>query len=345
VNEAVSLRSAAFAAVLVLGWSSAAASEPALPAPAPPIPIKIVAQRVDHFDSRDSAQRRFGAMEFVGGLVLKSSYEEFGGLSGLRLFPDGASFIAISDKGHWLRGRMVYENGRPAGVSNAEMAPALGPDGKPLWMRGWYDTESIAEDGGTLYVGIERVHRIVKFDYAKAGLLARGEPIAMPLGTEKLPANKSLEALAFIPRDRPGGGTLVAISERGLDAQGNLKAWLIGGATPGAFSVKRTGDFDVSDAAIIPGGDLVLLERRFSWLRGLAFRLRRIALADLKPGAVVDGPVLLFADLAYEIDNMEGLGIHRDAGGEIIFTLISDDNFSILQRTLLLQFKLVEGRP
>ncbi len=310
--------------------------------PAPPIPIQVTAQPISYFDSRDQAQRRFGAMEFIGGLTLKSTYELFGGLSAMRVFADGASFISVSDKGHWLRGRIAYQAGKPVGITDAEMAPVLGSDGRPLWLRGWYDTESIADDGDTLYVGIERVHRIVRFDYGRSGLLARGEPIPMPAGTSTLPSNKSLEALAVIPRDRPGGGTLIAISERGLDAAGNLKAWLIGGPAPGAFSVRRTDEFDVSDAAIIPGGDLVILERRFSWLRGLAFRLRRIALADLKPGAVVDGPMLLFADLAYQIDNMEGLGIHRNSDGDIIFTMISDDNYSILQRTLLLQFKLVE---
>ena len=33
--------------------------------------------------------------------------------------------------------------------------------------------------------------------------------------------------------------------------------------------------------------------------------------------------------------------MHRDASGETILTLMSDDNFSLLQRTLLLQFALV----
>ena len=47
-------------------------------------------------------------------------------------------------------------------------------------------------------------------------------------------------------------------------------------------------------------------------------------------------------DLGYEIDNMEGLSVHRAAGGEIVLTLVSDDNFSVVQRTLLLQFTLAE---
>jgi hypothetical protein len=46
--------------------------------------------------------------------------------------------------------------------------------------------------------------------------------------------------------------------------------------------------------------------------------------------------------MRYQIDNMEGLSIHVDSAGDTVLTLISDDNFSILQRTVLLQFKLVD---
>jgi len=231
---------------------------------------------------------------------------------------------------------------RPSGIADAEMAPILGADGRPLAARGWYDTESIAEDGGTLYVGIERVHQIVRFNYGKEGLLARGRPIALPPGLRSLPANKGIEALVFVPKGLPLAGTLIAISERGLDKAGNISAFLIGGASPGHFAVRRSSNYDITDAALLPGGDVVLLERRFSWSSGLAVRMRRIALGEIKPGAVVDGPVLFDVDLGYEIDNMEGLSVHRSAGGEVVLTLISDDNFSALQRTLLLQFALAE---
>jgi len=136
---------------------------------------------------------------------------------------------------------------------------------------------------------------------------------------------------------------LIAFSERGLDADGNLKAFLIGGPTPGEFAVKRRDDFDISDCTVLPSGDVLLLERRFSLFRGgIAMRLRRIALADIKPGALVDGPILLYADMGYQIDNMEGLSTHRTAAGDLILTMVSDDNFSFLQRTILLQFKLIE---
>jgi hypothetical protein len=108
----------------------------------------------------------------------------------------------------------------------------------------------------------------------------------------------------------------------------------------GVFSLRRTDDFDVSDCAATPDGNLLVLERRFSWTRGLAVRIRSIAFAAIKPGALVDGPELIFADMGAEIDNMEGLSVHRDASGALVLTLISDDNFLPFQRTLLLQFTL-----
>ena len=39
---------------------------------------------------------------------------------------------------------------------------------------------------------------------------------------------------------------------------------------------------------------------------------------------------------------MEGIDAHLTPEGDTVLTLVSDDNFSMLQRTLLLQFKLVE---
>lgn len=304
--------------------------------------IELRAEPITAFEIRDPSRRQFGLLEFRGGLVLRSSDRNFGGLSAIRVAADGAHFISLNDKGWWFRGRIVYQGTHPIGIADAEMAPILGADGRPLASRGWYDTESIAEDGGTLYVGIERVHQIVRFNYGKEGLAARGRPIAAPSGLRALPANRGLEAMVFVPKGLPMAGTLIAISERGLSAAGDIDAVLIGGPNPGSFAVKRNASFDVTDAALLPGGDVLLLERRFSWTSGLAVRLRRIALGAIKPNALVDGPVLFEADLGYEIDNMEGLSVHRLPGGEIVLTLVSDDNFSLLQRTLLLQFTLAE---
>jgi len=312
------------------------------PAVAPPARIEIKAKLIENFEPRDPARKRFGALEFRGGLELSSPHREFGGLSAIRVAAAGANFIALTDKAQWVRGRIVYRGSTPAAIADAEIAPMLGPDGRTLAARGWYDTEALADDDGTLYVGIERVHQVVRFDYAKNGLLARAQVVPRPAGFAKLPSNRGIECLAAAPKQSPLAGTLIAVSERGLDDAGNIKGFLIGGKTPGEFTVKRIGEFDIVDCAVLPDGGFLILERFFSWRQGVATRLRRLPLAAIAPGAVLDGPVLMEADLGYEIDNMEGLSVHRAANGDVVLTLVSDDNFSIIQRTILLQFTLVD---
>ena len=321
----------ALLAIAVLALVPASAQAPREPETVQRIAIR--SQAIETFDPREPARKRFGALEFRGGLVLESPHRDFGGLSGLRMEPDGQHFIAVSDRGRWVRGRIAYRNGVPIAVEDAEMAPILGQDGRPLRSRGWYDTESLAGDGSTLYVGIERVHRIVRFDYAKDGLRARGRPIPVPPGIRLWPSNQSLECLALAPQP----GSLIAISERALDSDGNITGFLIGKGG-GSFSLRRSDEFDVSDCATAPNGRLLVLERRFSWLSGIAMRIRSVPLAALKPGAVVDGKELIVADMGHQIDNMEGLSVHRTADGATVLTLVSDDNLSPLQRTVLLQF-------
>ncbi len=326
-------------AILLLSVVTAAAQAPR--APAAPQRIEIRAQAIEAFDPRETGQTQFGALRFRGGLVLTSTHREFGGVSAIRMNADGARFVALTDKGYWLRARIVMRDSAPIAIADAEIAPMLGPDGRHVGTRrGWYDTEALADDGGTFYVGIERAHEILRFDYGKDGVRARGQPIPVPPAVKALPHNRGIECLVMPPKGQPLAGTLIAISERGLDPAGNILGFLIG-PQAGSFTVKRTDEFDVSDCALTPRGDLLLLERRFSWTRGLAIRIRRVPLARVAPRAVLDGPEVIFADMGYQIDNFEGLAVHRSADGATVLTLISDDNFSALQRTVLLQFTLV----
>jgi hypothetical protein len=313
-----------------------------LVAPITPSSIEVHARPVPSFHLRDRSHTTFGKLRYRSGLVLTSSWRGFGGLSALRLDSSGERFVAISDKSAWFTGRIVYRGGEMTGLADVQTAAMLGGDGKPLAQRNWFDTESLARDGDTLFVGIERVNQIVRFNFAKGGLSAPGEPIALPPALRRLPYNKGLEALALVPRGQPQAGALIALSERGLDANGNIIGALIGGTRPGPLTVRRTEKFDISDAAMLPSGDLLLLERKFSWLDGIGVRIRRIKAASIAPGAMLDGDVIFAADLGEEIDNFEGLDVHLSAEGETVLTLLSDDNFSLLQRTLLLQFTLLD---
>ena len=218
----------------------------------------------------------------------------------------------------------------------------LGPDGRPITARGWFDSESIALDGALVYVGLERVNQVLRFDFSKGFTRAPGEVVPLPPAARKLSYNKGLEALVVVPKGQPLSGTLIAISERGLDPQGNIIAFLVGGPSPGQFAIRRTNHFDISDAVLLPSGDLLILERKFSWVGGVGIRIRSIPLKSIAPDALVDGASIFDADLGQEIDNLEGIDAHVTAEGDTVLTMVSDDNFSLLQRTLLLQFTLVD---
>ena len=341
------------------GFSTLAVSRLAQAQPAPklvqpehavtePVGIEVNARPIPNFEPRDRARTRFGQLVYRSGLVLTSSHRGFGGLSGLRFLDDkGERFLALSDQGTWFTGSIRYTSGKMIGLDDVEAAPMLNAEGRPITeKRLWYDTESLARDGSTVYVGLERVNQIMRFDFSKGGTRARGEVVPTPPALRKLPYNKGLEALVFVARGKdtsmPLAGTLIAMSEGGFDADGNLIGFLIGGPSPGQFSIKRTDKQFISDAVLLRSGELLILERKFSWFTGINIRIRSIPLKTIAPGAVVDGPVLFEADLGHEVDNMEGIDAHVTADGETVLTMVSDDNFSLLQRTLLLQFTLVE---
>src|SRR6202021_3251528 len=102
------------------------------------------------------------------------------------------------------------------GLDDVETAPMLGADGRPITARGWFDSESIALDGSFVYIGLERVNKVLRFDFSKGFTRARGEVVPLPTAASKLPNNKGLEALVFFPKGQPLARPLSAISERAL---------------------------------------------------------------------------------------------------------------------------------
>ena len=92
----------------------------------------------------------------------------------------------------------------------------------------------------------------------------------------------------------------------------------------------------------MPDGDLLVIERSFNLIDGVAIRLQRIAAADIRPGTTLNGTTLAVLRRPVTLDNMEGIAARRGENGETLLYLISDDNFRQLQRTLLLVFALEE---
>ena len=152
--------------------------------------------------------------------------------------------------------------------------------------------------------------------------------------------NQGIEALAVLQAG-PLRGSVVAFAERFTRGSGYHTGWIWIRGEPHRIQLQDIDGFNITDAAGLPDGGLLVLERYFRWTEGVKMRIRRLAPGEIVPGARLTGRTLLQADSSYEIDNMEGLAVHQGARGETVVSLISDDNFFSLQRTVLLQFALV----
>ncbi|MCZ6907608.1 MAG: esterase-like activity of phytase family protein, partial [Deltaproteobacteria bacterium] len=95
-----------------------------------------------------------------------------------------------------------------------------------------------------------------------------------------------------------------------------------------------------TDLATLASGDVLLLERRYSLISGVTVRIRLLSRGNLKAGARLEGKEIALLGPPLEVDNFEGLAVREDPKGGSCLYIISDDNYSILQRTLLLQFYL-----
>jgi hypothetical protein len=309
-------------------------------------PITLDATVIERF-LPTSDTTRFGQLEFRGGLQLWSLVDrQFSSLSGLDFAEDGTLY-AVTDKGWWFAAHPVMENGRLVGIEAPAMAPILNSAGEALAGKRWGDAEGLrfVERNGvpTALVVFERVNGVRAFagpDY----VLSPSVDVPVPAAVRGMTGRDGVEAIAIAPKDGPLGGAMVLVAEVLRDDKGDIRAWIVGGPRAGEFSIHRSDLYNVTDAAFLPDGDMLILERRIGLPFGISARIRRIAVDDIVAGGTVDGAIIFEAPLGYQIDNMEGMALSTGPDGETLITLVSDNNENPIQRTLLLTFALLEER-
>lgn len=276
-------------------------------------------------------------MHPLGGLEFDTAQLGFGGLSGLHI-ADDLTLSAIADVGRWLTARLVLgPDLRPLGVVALRSGHLRDGAGAPL-PRGFAgDAESLARlPNGEWLVGFERWHRIRRYPT----LDSPGRYVEAPPELRDAPGNGGLESLAVL-----ADGTWLMIAEGWAAAEHNpaRRLWL---GPPGgpwrrlAYAAERP--MDPCDAAPLPDGGALVLERSFSFLGGFRGRLTRLTarqLREARDGQVLEGEEWLRLEPPLPTDNYEGVTLFRHQGRTLL-ALISDDNQTMLQRTLLLLFEL-----
>lgn len=304
----------------------------------PPLETQAVA-----LDSSSPRRTALGKLEYRGGLALAMDDDAFGGWSGLWVSEDGRRLLAVGDQGRWLTARLDYDaDGRLAEAADARLGPLRDEAGQPLLDKAVADAEALAVAGDTALVAFERQNRIWR--YPLAGLPGEGvaSALASPLAVAATAGNRGIESLAALP-----GGRLLALAE-GLAAAEFLphaatRGWLWDGSAWAELGYGAQPPFRPSDAAALPNGDLLVVERTASLVQGVRIRLMRVKADAIRPGALLAGEELAVLAAPLTVDNIEGVAIRPQPDGSALIYLLSDDNFSALQKTLLLLFRLPPG--
>jgi hypothetical protein len=201
-------------------------------------------------------------------------------------------------------------------VGRAEVGPL--PEGPGAGLRkADRDVESLWADAGSVWLGFERSNAVWRFDRRSWHSLSQAAPPAMA----GWPKNRGPEG--------QGGEVLLFAGDPSVP-----------GTAAARLSYVPAPRYRTTDAALLPDGRALLLNRRWTLLQGFTSKLSLVPLGGLRPGAVLRGAEL--ADLRPPLasDNFEGLSVTRE-GGRTIVWITSDDNYVPLQRTLLLKFALV----
>lgn len=269
-----------------------------------------------------------GGMRLLGVWRLESSNRHFHGYSGLAILDDG-TLLAASDRGR----KLLLSPPGTRGV-RATMSPFAGAGTAD---KGDSDIEALARDPttGRLWIAYEGTNAI-----ARHGRDFSGEARVAPPAMRDWPSNAGPETMA-----RLADGRFIALSEGDPSyfaegAPGLLfPADPVEGSSPVGFRFQPPEGFSPVDMAQLPDGRAIILMRRVHW--GLPPRFSgKLAIAD--PDTIAEGEPWgwqLIADLdpPLPLDNYEGMAVQPVAGGEVVLWLISDDNGSRFQRTLLLK--------
>ena len=290
-------------------------------------------------DPRRPGEARIGEVVFMAGYSLELGARSFGGLSGLAVAEDGSRMVAVTDHGHWVAAPLGHDaSGRLTGIGAISMQPLIGVGGEAIdtiLEPRERDAESLALlPDGRAVVTFERRHRIWVYDAP----LSAHAPLELdaPETVARLPENAGLETVVALP-----DGRLLVLAEAPIGPGTTIDAWILDeeGRWRSFAYLMRDG-YDATDAAALPDGRIVVLERWFAPPASLRIRLRLLTLDMVREGALVDGRRIAEFTQALLIDNFEGLAARAGPNGEVLLYMVSDDNFNDLQATYLYQLRL-----
>lgn len=273
-----------------------------------------------------------GELQLTGAWELTSPHGRFGGFSALAAMP-GGRLIAGTDRGFLLD--LDLSDGTPRAVPGSYRFVGISGRGRKEVV----DLESLTRDPatGTLWGGFEFDNLVLRWTTDGTRTITAPPEIA------DWDLNSGAEAMV-----RLADGRFLLIEEGDHEGiEGQHQAFLYPGepaegGSPLVSHFAAPGGYDPVDVTELPDGRLLILLRRVRYFIPARFDTA-IMIADpkaIRPGAVWRGRMIQRLEGGIFADNFEGIAYVPSAAdpakGNI--WLISDNNFSVFQRSLLLRF-------
>jgi hypothetical protein len=276
--------------------------------------------------------QRVGALTFLNAWELGSGNFNFGGLSALVALNDGR-FIGLSDAGSMIGFGLTQD----AKADRPFIAALPGAFGRNVSFKD-RDTEGMTYDPqtGRIWVSYESNPAIRRFPSS----MARVDGVARPAIIRKWQGNSGGEAFV-----RLTDGRFLLFSEEQELPDGSMDAIAFSGdpvepaTTAFRFSYRPPAGYLATDATALPDGRVLLLNRRIAFPDGFSAKLTVLDPAEIEQGVPIKGRTIATLKAPLLVDNMEGITLTRE-GKKIIVWMISDNNFNIFQRTVLMKFTL-----
>lgn len=251
---------------------------------------------------------------------------DFGGLSAIEITRNGSEAIVLSDRGALFVVRLARSNGQVTVVDVAGQSTLTDGTGQPM-PQARSDAEGLAIlPDGRIAISFEN-----RGDIGVHAPNGREAALFSPVpSAENLPVNGGFEGLAAdalgrlytLPEDMPGTGPIPLFRH----AAGT---WTQFATIPRDGRWRPVG-LDVDDQ-----GRLYVLERRFSFL-SFGTRLTRYA---LQTNGLGPGQLVLQTPMGQH-GNLEGVSIWRNGQGQLVASMVSDDNFQSILETTLVEYVL-----
>lgn len=280
-----------------------------------------------------STDRRVGRLSFVRGYRLTSNDPPFGGFSSLSV--EGDRFTLLNDAGQFIRFRLDSQGeARERTVGKLPAGPGTG------WEKVDRDSESMTRDPATgqIWVGFETSNQIWRY----SADFARPERRVQPAAMRDWPNNGGAESMI---RLRSGAFLVFAEQKSGPGDKGRIGLRFDGDPTvdrraPTRFVYLPPRGTVPSDVTELPDGRLILLNRGFSFRDGFVVVVTIVDPHLIVPGAMVRGQEIARFEGEVLHDNYEGIAVAMDHGQPVLW-IVSDDNQSWFQQSLLLEFRLL----